>query len=89
MVEALRTGRRGTPCSLREERVDGVPTSFKKLNLFLRVRKRDLADYVSETCERRFEGTIDMGEEEVEGGVRAAQISLQVFQITPQYTTFH
>ena len=66
MVEALRTGRRGTPCSLREERVDGVPTSFKKLNLFLRVRKRDLADYVSETCERRFEGTIDMGEEEVE-----------------------
>ena len=61
MVEAGRRGR-----SLREERVEGVPSSFKKLNLFLRVRKRDLADYVAETCERRFEGTVDMGEKVVE-----------------------
>ena len=55
-----RTGKKGTPCSLREERIEGVPSSFKKLNLFLRVRKRDLADYVRETCERRFEGAMDI-----------------------------
>ena len=61
-----RTGRKETPCGLREERIEGVPSSFKKLNLFLRVRKRDLADYVTETCERRFEGAMDIGGEVVE-----------------------
>ena len=66
------TGRKGPRGSLREERVEGVPSSFKKLNLFLRVRKRDLADYVTETCERRFEGAMDIGDEVVEEVVEDA-----------------
>ena len=68
-----RTGKKGTPCSLREERIEGVPSSFKKLNLFLRVRKRDLADYVRETCERRFEGAMDI--EVVEDAMEVASVA--------------
>ena len=44
------------PKHLREERDNGVPKSFSKLSVFLRVRKRAMVDFVNETCEWRFEG---------------------------------
>ena len=40
---------------LREGRVNGVPSSFKKLDFFLREKKMDMTDFVRETCEEDFE----------------------------------
>ena len=37
---------------LREERVEGVPVSFKKLKNFVKERKRDLALFVNATTEK-------------------------------------
>ena len=37
---------------LREERVQNVPVSFKKLNSFLKVKRRDLKIFVQETTEK-------------------------------------
>ena len=37
---------------LREERVNGVPVSFNKLNSFLKEKKRDLALFVKATTEK-------------------------------------
>ena len=37
---------------LREERVEGVPVSFKKLKNFIKERKRDLALFVNATTEK-------------------------------------
>ena len=36
---------------LREERVENVPVSFKKLNSFLKERRRDIKHFVQETTE--------------------------------------
>ena len=37
---------------LREERIEGVPASFRKLNSFIKERKRDLALFVNATTEK-------------------------------------
>ena len=37
---------------LREERVRNIPVSFKKLNSFLKERRRDLKIFVQETTEK-------------------------------------
>ena len=37
---------------LREERVEGVPVSFKKLKNFVKERKRDLALFVNATTDK-------------------------------------
>ena len=37
---------------LREERVEGVPVSFKKLKNFIKEKKRDLALFVNATTEK-------------------------------------
>ena len=52
---------------LREERVNGVPSSFKKLDFFLREKKMDMADFVRETCEKDFEKVVE--EMDVDGEV--------------------
>ena len=79
-----RTGRKGTPCGLREQRIEGVPSSFKKLNMFLRVRKRDLSDYVRETCERRFEGAMDIGVGVVDEDAMEVDIAAEDIEMGPE-----
>ena len=43
--------RKGKVGGLREERISGIPHSFQKLDSFLKDKRRDLEDYVRETCE--------------------------------------
>ena len=45
------TGKKGKAICLREERISGVPHSFKRLDSFLKDKRRDLKDYVRETSE--------------------------------------
>ena len=43
--------KKGRVCGLREERISGIPHSFQRLDSFLKDKRRDLKDYVRETCE--------------------------------------
>ena len=45
---------------LREKRIGGVPSSFRKLNFFLKERVLDMTDFVRETCEKKFEEEAEM-----------------------------
>ena len=45
------TGKKGKAICLREERISGIPHSFKRLDSFLKDKRRDLKDYVRETSE--------------------------------------
>ena len=44
-------GKKGKVGGLREERIAGIPHSFQRLDSFLKDKRRDLKDYVRETCE--------------------------------------
>ena len=43
--------KKGKVIGLREERISGIPLSFQRLDSFLKDKRRDLKNYVRETCE--------------------------------------
>ena len=66
--------KKGRVGGLREERISGIPLSFQRLDSFLKDKRRDLKDFVRETCEHIAEnagvvpGETNDGEEELEIG---------------------
>ena len=66
-------GKKGKVGGLREERISGIPHSFERLDSFLKDKRRDLKDYVRETCEI---GAKDAGFEPGEGNAEDRELEV-------------
>ena len=51
---------------LREDRLDGAPLSFQKLNMFLKTRRLKLTDFLLDTTEVEAGSTVSQDETEVD-----------------------
>lgn len=51
---------------LREDRLDGVPLSFTKLDVFLKTRRVELADFLLDTTEVEAGSTVGQAETEMD-----------------------
>ena len=72
----VKLGKKGKVGGLREERVSGIPQSFQRLDAFLKDKRRNLKDYVRETCE--------YGTREVEDGMEVDEDDEEQLEVGPE-----